>query len=172
MPRGVRLVCRQVETLPLDVTSYAMNSPSRTRLTPNRARRHGRRRQSPADMVMEFHRAFNLSEGVTPQLPDPALTDLRYSLIEEELCELREAIDSRDLVAVADALGDIVYVTYGAAVSFGIKLDVVLAEIHRSNMSKLGLDGRALLDERGKVVKGPNYSPPNLFPILNSQSSL
>lgn len=88
------------------------------------------------------------------------------ALLEEEVKELSEASSSRDLVAIADALGDCVYVLYGTALTYGIDLDAVIAEIHRSNMSKLGPGRRPLLRFDGKVIKGPFYTPPDLAPIV------
>ncbi len=122
---------------------------------------------SPSLLVSEFHRAFGLvnTSGPTLGLP-PELISLRLDLIEEETCELRQAISELNLVAIADALGDIVYVTFGAALTFGIDLDAVVAEIHRSNMTKLGADGKPVVRSDGKVLKGPHYSPPQLGPIL------
>ena len=87
---------------------------------------------------------------------------LRYELIREELTELKEAIDSRDIKEVADALTDILYVTYGAGHAFGINLDKCFEEVQSSNMSKLGKDGKPIYNENGKVMKGPNYFKPNL----------
>ena len=123
--------------------------------------------RTPSVLVREFHEVFNLtiSESPTLDLAD-GLIDLRVALIEEEVGELRQAVTQLDLVEVADALGDIVYVVFGAALAFGIDLDRVLAEIHRSNMSKLDITGSPVLRPDGKVLKGPNYSPPNLQPVL------
>ena len=94
--------------------------------------------------------------------PDEKIIKLRLDLIKEELNELTEAIENKDIIEVADALTDILYVTYGAGHSFGINLDQCFAEVQRSNMSKLGSDGKPLYNELGKVMKGPNYSEPNL----------
>ena len=87
---------------------------------------------------------------------------MRYDLIKEELGELKEAIDSKDLLEVADALTDILYVTYGAGHAFGINLDKCFDEVQNSNMSKLDSDGKPIYNECGKVMKGPNYFKPNL----------
>ena len=87
---------------------------------------------------------------------------LRYDLIKEELGELKEAIDNKDLLEVADALTDILYVTYGAGHAFGINLDSCFEEVQNSNMSKLGVDGKPIFNDKGKVMKGPNYFKPNL----------
>ena len=87
---------------------------------------------------------------------------LRYDLIKEELEELKLAIDNNDIKEVADALTDILYVTYGAGHAFGINLDKCFNEVQNSNMSKLGLDGKPIFNEKGKVMKGPNYFKPDL----------
>jgi predicted HAD superfamily Cof-like phosphohydrolase len=87
-------------------------------------------------------------------------------LLDEELGELQEAIDACSVVDIADALGDLVYVLYGTALTFGINLDAVVAEIHRSNMSKLGSDNRPVMRSDGKVLKGRNYSPPDIAAAL------
>ena len=87
---------------------------------------------------------------------------LRYELIKEELDEFREAIEKKDIKEVADALTDILYVTYGAGHAFGINLDKCFAEVQNSNMSKLGDDGKPIYNESGKVMKGPNYFKPDL----------
>lgn len=97
---------------------------------------------------------------------DAKLIALRYELIREELEELRDALFQHDIVEVADALTDILYVTYGAGHAFGIDLDKTFAEVQRSNMSKLGEDGKPIYREDGKVIKGPNYSKPNLQMVL------
>tara|TARA_B100001123_G_C14549383_1_gene725569 strand:- start:47 stop:415 length:369 start_codon:yes stop_codon:yes gene_type:complete len=94
--------------------------------------------------------------------PNDNIIKLRLDLINEEIKELQEAINNKDLVEIADALTDILYVTYGAGHSFGINLDKCFSEVQRSNMSKLGSDGKPIYNESGKVMKGPNYSKPNL----------
>ena len=99
--------------------------------------------------------------------PDPKITSLRYELIREELNELKEAINKKDLTEVADALTDILYVTYGAGHAFGINLDKCFQEVQNSNMSKLGSDGKPIYNEKGKVMKGPKYFKPNLNKFIN-----
>lgn len=121
---------------------------------------------SPAALVGEFHRSFDLTIGDVPELPSEELCELRLALTAEELDELAEALKARDLVEVADALADIVYVVYGSAISFGIDLDEVLEEVHRSNMSKLGHDGKAVTRSDGKVIKGPQYEEPDVEGVL------
>ena len=96
------------------------------------------------------------------EFPSKKIQDLRISLIEEELSELKEAIENKDIKEVADALTDILYVTYGAGHAFGIDLDKCFDEVQRSNMSKLDENGKPIFNEYGKVLKGPNYFKPNL----------
>ncbi len=101
------------------------------------------------------------------EFPENKIVQLRIDLIEEELNELKEAIKNKDIVEVADALTDILYVTYGAGHSFGVNLDECFDEVQRSNMSKLGEDGKPIYNDSGKVMKGPNYFAPNLKKIVN-----
>ena len=101
-----------------------------------------------------------------PTLPGYGLGALRIDLIEEELDELKEAIVDQDIVEIADALTDILYVVYGAGHAFGIDLDKCYAEVHRSNMTKLDEDGKPLFREDGKVMKSSSYEPPNLSKII------
>jgi len=100
------------------------------------------------------------------QLPNDNIVDLRYELIKEELEELNQAIKDKDLKEIADALTDILYVTYGAGHAFGIDLDECFEEVQKSNMSKLGIDGKPIYNESGKVMKGPNYFKPDLSKFL------
>ena len=116
--------------------------------------------------VAEFHRACGLPIADTADCSDPALNDLRMDLIAEEARELLLALQADDPIAVADALADLAYVTLGAALCFGIDLPAVFDEVHRSNMSKLGPDGKPVLNEYGKVTKGPNYSPADIESVL------
>ena len=94
------------------------------------------------------------------------INKLRIDLIEEELNELKEAIKNKDLKETIDALTDILYVTYGAGHAFGVNLDKCFSEVQKSNMSKLGDDGKPIFNEKGKVMKGPNYFEPNLNQFL------
>ena len=96
------------------------------------------------------------------EFPSDKITSLRYELIKEELEELKEAINNKDIKEVADALTDILYVTYGAGHAFGINLDNCFKEVQNSNMSKLGNDGKPIYNDKGKVMKGPNYFKPDL----------
>tara|TARA_B100000780_G_scaffold224201_1_gene163331 strand:+ start:213 stop:554 length:342 start_codon:yes stop_codon:yes gene_type:complete len=100
------------------------------------------------------------------QFPNDNIVDLRYELIKEELEELNQAIKDKDLKEIADALTDILYVTYGAGHAFGIDLDECFEEVQKSNMSKLGIDGKPIYNESGKVMKGPSYFKPNLEKFL------
>ena len=95
------------------------------------------------------------------------INKLRFDLIKEELEELKEAMDNKDLIEVADALTDILYVTYGAGHAFGIDLDKCFDEVQNSNMSKLDKNGKPIYNESGKVMKGPNYFKPNLKKFLS-----
>lgn len=120
---------------------------------------------SIAEQVREFHDVYGCARRETPTLDVPELS-MRLALIDEEVEELHVAVAAGDLIEVADALGDLAYVVYGAALTFGIDLDAVLDEIHRSNMSKLGDNGQPVYRDDGKILKGPNFSQPNLAPIL------
>lgn len=119
----------------------------------------------PAEMVREFHEAFGLPVG--EELPPPTdLRHLRVRLLAEEYAEYDEAEDRDDRVEIADALADMVYVIYGTALTYGIDLDAVIEEVHRSNMSKLGIDGKPIHREDGKVMKGPGYFRPDIAAVL------
>ncbi len=112
--------------------------------------------------VKMFMKTFGQIVKTKPSFPDEKTIKLRLELIREELNELEEAIKSKDLTEVADALTDILYVTYGAGCAYGIDLDKCFKEVQRANMSKLGKDGKPIYNEKGKVMKGPDYSEPNL----------
>ena len=114
------------------------------------------------EKVKKFMKIFGQEIKEKAEFPDENITSLRYDLINEELLELKEALDNKDIKEVADALTDILYVTYGAGHAFGIDLDKCFAEVQNSNMSKLGEDGKPIYNEKGKVMKGPNYFKPNL----------
>ena len=114
------------------------------------------------ERVKKFMKTFGQEVKEKAEFPSDKIMSLRYELIREELTELKEAIDSRDIKEVADALTDILYVTYGAGHAFGINLDRCFEEVQSSNMSKLGEDGKPIYNENGKVMKGPNYFKPNL----------
>ena len=112
--------------------------------------------------VKIFMATFGQMVRTKPQFPDEETMQLRYDLIKEELNELEQAMKTKDLKEVADALTDILYVTYGAGYAYGINLDKCFKEVQRANMSKLGTDGKPIYNEKGKVMKGPNYLKPNL----------
>ena len=123
------------------------------------------------EQVLEFHDKYEVNTAHVPSFPSRERQLLRENLIEEELEELRSASISNDLVEVADALGDLAYVVFGAAIEYGIDLETVVNEIHKSNLSKLGLDGKPLYREDGKVIKGPNYEPPDIRTLLIYQGA-
>jgi len=112
--------------------------------------------------VKKFMKTFGQMVRTKPEFPDEKTSKLRIDLIKEELKELEDAISDKNLKEVADALTDILYVTYGAGCAYGIDLDKCFKEVQRANMSKLGKDGKPIFNEKGKVMKGPNYSEPNL----------
>ena len=114
------------------------------------------------DSVKKFKITFGQVVIEKAEFPDEKITSLRYELINEELEEFKEAIIKKDIKEVADALTDILYVTYGAGHAFGIDLDKCFEEVQNSNMSKLGADGKPIYNEKGKVMKGPKYFKPNL----------
>jgi predicted HAD superfamily Cof-like phosphohydrolase len=116
--------------------------------------------------VKKFMLTFGQEIKNKAAFPNDKIVKLRYELILEELNELKEAISQNDIKEVADALTDILYVTYGAGHAFGIDLDKCFDEVQNSNMSKLGSDGKPIYNEQGKVMKGPNYFKPNLKKLL------
>ena len=118
------------------------------------------------DDVKNFMKIYDQEIKTESSFPSEKIIQLRYDLIKEELDELSVAIKDKDIVEVADALTDLLYVVYGAGHSFGIDLDKCFAEVQRSNMSKLDNDGKPIYNENGKVMKGPNYSKPNLKQFL------
>jgi len=114
------------------------------------------------ESVKKFMQTFGQEIKTKASFPNDKITKLRIDLIREELSELEEAIEKKDIKEVADALTDILYVTYGAGHAFGINLDKCFEEVQNSNMSKLGSDGKPIYNESGKVMKGPDYFKPNL----------
>ena len=114
------------------------------------------------ESVRKFMETFGQEIKEKACFPNEKITSLRYDLIKEELDELKEAIENKDIKEVADALTDILYVTYGAGHAFGINLDRCFEEVQNSNMSKLGSDGKPIYNENGKVMKGPHYFKPDL----------
>ena len=119
------------------------------------------------ESVKKFMKTFGQETKEKASFPNEKVTSLRYDLIKEELDELKEAMDNRDIKEVADALTDILYVTYGAGHAFGINLDKCFEEVQNSNMSKLGKDGNPIYNESGKVMKGPNYFKPDLSKFVS-----
>ena len=117
--------------------------------------------------VKTFMKTFGQEVKTKPSFSSDKINKLRIDLIKEELDELQEAMKNNDLLEVADALTDILYVTYGAGHAFGIDLDKCFDEVQSSNMSKLGEDGKPIYNESGKVMKGPNYFKPDLSKFLN-----
>ena len=113
-----------------------------------------------------FMKTYNQDVKVSSSLSTEKINSLRISLISEELEELKQAISEKNLIEVADALTDILYVTYGAGHAFGINLDKCFDEVQNSNMSKLGKDGKPIFNEFGKVMKGPNYFKPDLSKFI------
>ena len=113
-----------------------------------------------------FMKTFGQDVKTSASFSSKKITDLRLSLIEEEFIELKEAIENKNLTEVADALTDILYVTYGAGHAFGINLDECFDEVQKSNMSKLGVDGKPIFNDKGKVMKGPNYFKPNFSKLI------
>ena len=118
------------------------------------------------EKVKNFMETFGQEVKNTPSFSTDKINKLRYDLIKEELDELKIAMDNKDFLEVADALTDILYVTYGAGHAFGINLDKCFKEVQNSNMSKLGLDGKPIYNEKGKVMKGPNYFKPDLAKLI------
>ena len=118
------------------------------------------------EKVGNFMKTFGQEVKQTSSFSSEKINKLRLSLINEELDELTEAMNKKDLVEVADALTDILYVTYGAGHAFGINLDRCFDEVQNSNMSKLDNDGKPIYNENGKVMKGPNYFKPNLSKFI------
>ena len=113
-----------------------------------------------------FMKTFGQEVKDRPSFSTEKINNLRVSLIEEELKEFKDAMESKDLLEVADALTDILYVTYGAGHAFGINLDKCFDEVQNSNMSKLDPDGKPIYNDFGKVMKGPNFFKPNLKKFL------
>ena len=114
-----------------------------------------------------FMKTFGQEVKDRPSFSTDKINKLRIDLIKEELDELSQAMDNKDLLEVADALTDILYVTYGAGHAFGINLDKCFEEVQSSNMSKLGENGKPIYNDSGKVLKGPNYFKPDLSKFVN-----
>jgi len=126
------------------------------------------------EKVRDFQKTFGQPIQDRPDgIPGLAVTDMRFDLLQEELWEYAEATDNKDQVEVADALVDIAYVLFGAVNEMGMHniFEDMFNEVHRSNMSKAGADGKPIYREDGKILKGPNYSPPNLEKFLNKDAN-
>ena len=119
------------------------------------------------DKVKTFMETFGQEIKTKPSFSSEKVNNLRYELIKEELDELKEALDNKNFLEVADALTDILYVTYGAGHAFGVDLDKCFEEVQSSNMSKLDEDGKPIFNESGKVMKGPKYFKPDLNKFVN-----
>ena len=119
------------------------------------------------EKVKIFMKTFGQDIKDIAEFPEEKVVNLRYDLIKEELEELKQSINDKDIIEVADALTDILYVTYGAGHAFGIDLDQCFEEVQSSNMSKLGEDGKPIYNESGKVMKGPKYFKPDLTKFVN-----
>ena len=119
------------------------------------------------EKVKQFMQTFGQEVKTKASFSDEKTNQLRLDLISEELEELKNAMESKDLLEVADALTDILYVTYGAGHAFGIDLDKCFDEVQNSNMSKLGADGKPIYNESGKVMKGPDYFKPDLSKFIS-----
>ena len=117
--------------------------------------------------VGTFMKTFGQEVKMKPSFGSDKINKLRIDLIKEELQELTDAMNNKDILEVADALTDILYVTYGAGHAFGIDLDKCFEEVQNSNMSKLGKDGNPIYNESGKVMKGPNYFKPDLSKFIS-----
>jgi predicted HAD superfamily Cof-like phosphohydrolase/GNAT superfamily N-acetyltransferase len=125
--------------------------------------------RSPARLLREFHRAFGLPHQTQPGAVSHELAELRQRLLTEEVDELAEAVRSGEVLGIAHELADVVYIAYGTALTYGIDLDAVLAEVHRSNMTKLDRDGRPVRRADGKVIRSDRYRPPDLARALTGQ---
>ena len=121
------------------------------------------------EQVLEFHKEFGVLAPDKPSIPYFNTLYLRIRLMREELKELEDAMLAADMVEIADGLADLLVVTFGTAVSYGINIEPIFDEVHRSNMTKRWADGQVHYDDYGKVIKPPTYSPANLKPILEEQ---
>lgn len=119
--------------------------------------------------VKEFHEHYDLRVGTVPELPDPIEVAFRHSLIVEEFCELIAAVEAEDFVETIDALADIIYVAFGTAIAYGVDLNAILAEVHRSNMTKLTPNPKSLDYRDAKPQKGLSFKKPEVLGILQRQ---
>jgi predicted HAD superfamily Cof-like phosphohydrolase len=130
------------------------------------------KKKSALDMVEEFHKAYNCPVHTQPIHPEHDRVILRMKLMGEELRELTSAMQEKDMVGVVDGICDLLYVVYGTAHEYGLGplIKKAFAEVHRSNMSKLDDNGQPIYREDGKVLKGPNFTPPNLLTIIQAHT--
>ena len=140
-----------------------------TRVNPpqNYENEEGRKNMTNQERVIEFMKTFGQDVKNKPSFSTDKINKLRIDLIREELDEFKEAMKNKDILEVADALTDILYVTYGAGHAFGIDLDKCFEEVQNSNMSKLDQNGKPIYNESGKVMKGPNYFKPDLSKFVS-----
>jgi predicted HAD superfamily Cof-like phosphohydrolase len=124
--------------------------------------------KTPFEKLWDFHTAFGQVRTTVPVLPGNDVRKLRRNLLREEFNEYVDGEENNDIVEIADALTDIIYIAYGTGVSYGLPMDEIFNEVHRSNMSKLGEDGKPVYREDGKVLKGPNYSRPDIASIVEA----
>lgn len=122
------------------------------------------------EQLKEFHEIYDCHRSEKPNLPSQDVRDMRQRILEEEYTEYLDAEQDNNIVEIADALADIIYVAIGTAVAYGIPIDKIFEEVHNSNMSKLGQDGKPLRREDGKVLKGPNYFRPNIKRIIDESN--
>jgi predicted HAD superfamily Cof-like phosphohydrolase len=127
---------------------------------------------SPARLVAQFHEVFALHRQSRPELPPPDVAQVRMNLLEEEVREVAEAVQGCRIAEIAHELADVVYVAYGTALTYGIDLDSVIAEVHRANMSKLDADGRPQYREDGKIFKGDRFRPADVASVLRRQTGV
>jgi len=118
------------------------------------------------ESVKQFHKIYNCYTQENPGLPNEEIRDLRRRLLKEEYEEYLEGEETDDLVEIADALADMLYIMYGTALAYGIPLDEIFDEVHRSNLSKLGADGKPIVREDGKILKGPDFFKPDIAKIM------
>ena len=121
------------------------------------------------ELVLKWHHDFGVAIGKVPHMLTGDLAKLRIKLIEEEFKEYKDAIEAGDIIAAADALGDLLFAIYGTCVTHGFNADVVMAEITRSNNTKMSVDGNPTNHKGGKILKGPNFQPPRLAMVLGIQ---
>ena len=123
------------------------------------------------EQVMEFHRKFGDPPTLIPSVPTDEVQELRWRLLDEEYLEVSDELGKPEIniYALAKEIADLLYVTYGLGLAFGLDMDAVFAEVHRSNMSKLGPDGKPILREDGKFLKGPNYTPADIETVVDFQ---